>query len=242
MEEQQQRGTELLLTSRDSCHCLCAPEGCTGTTIVQRTASDSYGLWKPDIILHKGCAAFGETATLAISTCHRAFVRVCVFQKLGMTHTCHHPNRGEHDKTRLSEADRLEIEEEEAEYAERLEAFMKRYDEAFAAYEGDTLEFVEEWEKRIYDNDAEYLWPLDLDESRGFLQELTDEESSDGRDQHDESSTEEDQRQEGVKEEDQDGMSKGTSQVSSEAGSSEESSGEESSEVEESQHDETACS
>jgi hypothetical protein len=65
-----------------------------------------------------------------------------------------------------SEEARLErtlgIQEEESELIERLETFMEWYDEAFAHNEGPVMEFVELWERRIQEEDEEFLWSFPL--------------------------------------------------------------------------------
>ncbi len=209
---QQRKGVEILLKSRDSCQCLCAPGGCTGTTIaLGREASGRQANLNPELTLKSWCAAFGNTH--AITLVHRDYARFCVFEKLEMTHTCGSrpwPIRS------IPKADRLEIQEEESELADRLEAFMKRYDDAFAAHEGSTMDFVEEWVERIHKDDAEYLWSLDVDAWRESLQETTEDESSDVKDQRDEHSEEEVD-----KAKEHDGTSRGAKQASTDENSPE---------------------
>ncbi len=185
-ELQQRKGTKLLLSSNDSCNYLCAPEGCTGTTLVLRDEDDHEALFfrDPRPTLDAWCAVFGTVQ--AINFIHRDYIRLCVFEALEMTHTCCYTWDDNFDP-RVSEADELEIQEEEAELADKLEAFMKKYDEAFAANEGDIMDFVEEWEDRIYSIDPEYLY-VDVENQSKSLQEAAEVESSNNGDHEDESS------------------------------------------------------
>jgi hypothetical protein len=103
---------------------------------------------------------------------HQQYIRLCAFEKLEITHTCCKGlTSNKYDcwfqgfEPRVSEEDIYEIQQEELELIDRLEAFMRRYAEAFTYHEGTVMEFVSEWLDLIYNNDGAFLWSLDVEGS-----------------------------------------------------------------------------
>jgi hypothetical protein len=159
-----------LIATRDRCQCACAPDGCTATTKLFSPRPWDDGC---KISLENWCSSFNLGSGDLIGMIHREYIQLRAFDKLGITHVCCSPDwyspgfrkrlgshQEESEEARLEII--LEIQEEESELIERLEIFMERYDEAFAHNEGPVMEFVELWERRIQEEDEEFLWSFPL--------------------------------------------------------------------------------
>jgi hypothetical protein len=115
-----------------------------------------------DLSLEMWCEVFGDVQILDFV--HGEFIRLLAFCKLQLTHTCCDAEHN-HLAPRISEVDRLEIQEEEREIIRRLDIFIEMYDAAFAAHKGPIRDLIIDWEERIFKNDGEFLWSFDLEES-----------------------------------------------------------------------------
>jgi hypothetical protein len=86
---------------------------------------------------------------------YRAFVRVELFERLGMTHTCTRISNSwmAIDIRELDPEDIVEIQEEESDFIARLDKLMSRYDRAVSEYQG-----------QLWDFHIQYLKDLDKEE------------------------------------------------------------------------------
>ncbi len=80
------------------------------------------------------------------------------FERLEITHTCCKVGWQSTPRRRVSEQERDHIHWEQSELIDKLETFMKRYEDAFESNEEPILEFVNHWMEKIELNDGEYLW------------------------------------------------------------------------------------
>jgi hypothetical protein len=120
-------------------HCLCSPGGFTPVTALGRA-----------IYFHDKRSSF-RTLMLclqwplhAVEQQARAFAFGEVFNRLEMTHTCvdiRHPDR------KISEEDRIAIENEEDELHNQLQQLMEEYDLGRTEFIGDPLEYLDQFFK-----------------------------------------------------------------------------------------------
>lgn len=190
-----------LIATKDRCQCACAPDGCTATT---KLFSPRPTYLYFEISLESWCSSFNLGSGNLIGMIHREYIRLRAFDKLGITHVCCMciDERGHRKRLRCFDVENeearlegiLDIQEEESELIERLEIFMERYDKAFACHEGPLMEFVELWERRVEEEDEEFLWSFPLrgdGASEMSHSENVDDEASD-KEGEDETSDEQD--------------------------------------------------
>ena len=157
---------------RDHCRCACSPEGCTPTTILLRAATRT---WCEREVSFLSWCRLVDLSPGAIETCCLEFARVETFERLGITHVC---CKIDFDvvSAAMSQDTIEEIQEEESEMIDQLEAWMTLYEEERAKFEGSATQFLGKWSdmlkdevdvpasfeeywRREWENDKEILMP-----------------------------------------------------------------------------------
>ena len=132
---------------RDHCRCACSPEGCTPTAILLRAAA---GTWCEKEVSFLSWCRLVDLSPGAIETCCLEFARVETFERLGITHVC----------CKISfdvVADAMpqdkieEIQDEESEMIDQLEAWMTLYEEERAKFQGSATQFLGKWSDMLKD-------------------------------------------------------------------------------------------
>lgn len=149
--------------SPDDCQCYCSSAGCLPI----------HKIWRCDNILvgHDSCKLFGSDALLRTlekwlslcgmdetqsEKCYEEVVRLEVFDRLGMAHTC-----CVHRRSVMDESCRKQLQEEDAELREQLDLILQGYKKRYKEHHGGVSNF---WKNFM--QDLEEILPGLLPEER----------------------------------------------------------------------------
>ena len=131
----------------DGCRCACSPQGCTPTSVLLRRASQSW--YEKEDLFSSWCRLV-DLSPDAIETCCFEFARVETFERLGITHVCCEIKRWRVSEPMLQDTIE-EIQDEESEMIDQLEAWMVLYEEERAKFEGSAFQFLGKWSDMLQD-------------------------------------------------------------------------------------------